>query len=113
MPVLAFELGSDVPRVQRLDPQSGQLSVDDKQYRRLSPFNPVARQRIGEIYEDPAAHATFKGILFHDDALLSDFEDAGPDAVAPTAGPASPIRWRRYAGIRSRWRAGRASRAGR
>ena len=48
MPVLAFELGSDVPRVQRLDPQSGQLSVDDKQYRRLSPFNPVARQRIGE-----------------------------------------------------------------
>ena len=82
MPVLAFELGSDVPRVQRLDPQSGQLSVDDKQYRRLSPFNPVARQRIGEIYEDLAAHATFKGILFHDDALLSDFEDAGPDAVA-------------------------------
>lgn len=82
MPVLAFELGSDVPRVQRLDPQSGQLSVDDKQYRRLSPFSPVARQRIGEIYEDLAAHATFKGILFHDDALLSDFEDAGPEAVA-------------------------------
>ena len=81
MPVLAFELGSDVPRVQRLDPQSGQLSVDDKQYRRLSPFNPVARQRIGgstRIWR----RTPFKGILFHDDALLSDFEDAGPDAVA-------------------------------
>ena len=113
MPVLAFELGSDVPRVQRLDPQSGQLSVDDKQYRRLSPFNPVARQRIGEIYEDPAAHATFKGILFHDDALLSDFEDAGPDAVAAyrQAGFADSVAAIRQ--IRSRWRAGRASRAGR
>lgn len=82
MPVLAFELGPEVPRVQRIDPQSGALSVDGKQYRRLSPFNPVARQRIAQIYEDLAAHATFKGILFHDDALLSDFEDAGPDALA-------------------------------
>jgi len=82
MPVLAYELGPDVPRVQRIDPQSGAISVDDKQYRRLSPFSPSARQRITEIYEDLAAHASFQGILFHDDALLSDYEDAGPDALA-------------------------------
>lgn len=113
MPVLAFELGSDVPRVQRLDPQSGQLSVDDKQYRRLSPFNPVARQRIGEIYEDPAAHATFKGSCSTTMPCCRTSKMPAPTPLRPTARPASPIRWRRYAGIRSRWRAGRASRAGR
>lgn len=28
------------------------------------------------LYEDLAGHAAFDGILFHDDALLSDYEDA-------------------------------------
>ena len=30
----------------------------------------------------PARHAFFDGILFHDDAMLGDFEDAGPAALA-------------------------------
>jgi effector-binding domain-containing protein len=41
-----------------------------------------ARKRITEIYEDLAKHASFKGILFHDDAFLTDFEDASPEALA-------------------------------
>jgi poly-beta-1,6-N-acetyl-D-glucosamine N-deacetylase len=34
------------------------------------------------LYEDLARYAPFEGLLFHDDALLSDFEDASPAALA-------------------------------
>ena len=37
--------------------------------------------RIAEIYEDMAKAAPIDGILFHDDATLSDFEDATPAAL--------------------------------
>lgn len=82
MPVLSFDLAADLPRVQAWDTKSGALAVDPKQYRRLSPFDPRVRRQIGEIYEDLARHASFRGLLFHDDGLLSDFEDAGPEALA-------------------------------
>lgn len=82
MPVLAFDLDKSLPRVQAWDPETGTAKVDPKQYQRLSPFNPVARQRITEIYEDLARYSNFNGVLFHDDALLTDFEDASPDAMA-------------------------------
>ncbi|MEI8208732.1 MAG: poly-beta-1,6-N-acetyl-D-glucosamine N-deacetylase PgaB [Methylococcales bacterium] len=49
-------------------------------YTRLSPFNAEARQYIAEIYEDLAIYCNFDGILFHDDGILSDFEDAAPAA---------------------------------
>lgn len=81
MPVLAFDLDRSIPRVQRWDEETGETSVDPKQYQRLSPFSPLARQRITEIYEDLARQATFNGVLYHDDALLSDFEDASPEAM--------------------------------
>ncbi|MFL4368792.1 poly-beta-1,6-N-acetyl-D-glucosamine N-deacetylase PgaB, partial [Enterobacter asburiae] len=71
-----------LPRVQAWNPDTGAVAVDPQQYRRLSPFNAQVRQQIGEIYEDLAKHASFRGVLFHDDALLSDFEDAGPEALA-------------------------------
>jgi biofilm PGA synthesis lipoprotein PgaB len=51
-------------------------------YKRLSLFSPRARATIGEIYEDLGRYATFDGILFHDDATLSDYEDASPFAQA-------------------------------
>ena len=50
-------------------------------YRRLSPFNPDAKRLVGEIYEDLATHCQFAGILFHDDALLTDYEDVTPQAL--------------------------------
>ncbi|BBL71868.1 poly-beta-1,6-N-acetyl-D-glucosamine N-deacetylase PgaB [Methylogaea oryzae] len=53
-------------------------------YTRLSPFNPEARRWVGELYEDLAKHCAFDGILFHDDGILSDFEDASPQALAYT-----------------------------
>ena len=44
--------------------------------------DPRVRQQITDIYEDLARHASFSGILFHDDAVLTDFEDVSPEAVA-------------------------------
>ena len=82
MPVLSFDLDPAIPRVTRWDPHLRQAHPDPQQYQRLSPWSPQARQRITEIYQDLARYAAFSGVLFHDDALLSDFEDASPDAVA-------------------------------
>jgi len=81
MPVLSFALDSTLPRVTRWDPKTGTTSVDPDQYKRLSPFDPNVRRIIGEIYEDVARLTSVDGILYHDDAVLSDFEDASPEAL--------------------------------
>ncbi|WP_370588382.1 poly-beta-1,6-N-acetyl-D-glucosamine N-deacetylase PgaB [Xenorhabdus sp. BG5] len=81
MPVLAFELDSSLPRVMSYDASHNKLFVNPTQYRRLSPYNSENRRRIKEIYQDLASHAIFQGILYHDDAVMSDFEDAGADAI--------------------------------
>lgn len=81
MPVLAFDLDKSVPRVEKVDLKTGQTAVDLNQYQRLSPYSAEARKRITEIYQDLARHAAFRGIVFHDDALLSDDEDASPSAL--------------------------------
>lgn len=85
MPVLGFDFGDAVPLVQAWDPQTGQSHVDPGTYRRISPFDAVGRRKVGELYEDLARAAPFEGLLFHDDALLSDFEDASPPALAAYA----------------------------
>jgi len=51
-------------------------------YKRLSPFNQNARRVVGEIYEDLAKYSPVNGILYHDDAILSDFEDVTPEALS-------------------------------
>ncbi|PCE33562.1 poly-beta-1,6-N-acetyl-D-glucosamine N-deacetylase PgaB [Burkholderia ubonensis] len=48
---------------------------------RLSPFDPNARLMIEQIYEDLSKYASFSGILFSDDAVLDDYEDAGRHAL--------------------------------
>ncbi|WP_313370820.1 poly-beta-1,6-N-acetyl-D-glucosamine N-deacetylase PgaB [Achromobacter animicus] len=109
MPVLAFDMDPALPRVERWDPDTGLVAPDPDQYRRLSPFDATVRARIGDLYEDLARQAIFDGILFHDDALLSDFEDASPGALAAyraaglpgsiaelRADPDTMQRWTRY-----------------
>ena len=81
MPVLAFDLQKDLPRVLRWQPQKS-TDTDTQQYQRLSPFDADARRAIEEIYEDLSGHARLDGLLFHDDALLGDFEDASAAALA-------------------------------
>lgn len=82
MPVLSFALDPALPRVTRAAAAGGASGIDPKAYQRLSPFDARVRQRIGDLYEDLARHSAFQGILFHDDAVLSDFEDVGPQALA-------------------------------
>ena len=83
MPVLAFDLRNDLPRVLRWRPGTRTAAdTDTQQYQRLSPFDADARSAIEEIYEDLSRHARLDGLLFHDDALLGDFEDAGDAALA-------------------------------
>jgi poly-beta-1,6-N-acetyl-D-glucosamine N-deacetylase len=78
LPVLGFELGNPDLSVQTAPGGTPAAPA----YRRLSPFAPEARALILELYEDLARHADFEGLLFHDDAYLTDFEDASPAALA-------------------------------
>jgi biofilm PGA synthesis lipoprotein PgaB len=80
MPVLAFELPS-TNSAATLTVQSADAAPAHPRYRRLSPFSADTQRVIGEIYEDLARHASFDGLLFHDDAVLDDFEDASPAAL--------------------------------
>ncbi|MDA5606210.1 poly-beta-1,6-N-acetyl-D-glucosamine N-deacetylase PgaB [Enterobacter sp. PI-10] len=75
MPVLSFDLDPALPRVQRRDRQTGQLREATEPYIRLSPWDPQVRQQVTDIYEDLARYASFNGILFHDDAVLTDVDD--------------------------------------
>ncbi|WP_200763693.1 poly-beta-1,6-N-acetyl-D-glucosamine N-deacetylase PgaB [Nitrosophilus alvini] len=82
MPVLAFDIkGKKNLYVKTLQKKSEKVFIDPDRYKRLSIFNKEAREIIKEIYEDLAKYSHFNGILFHDDAFLSDFEDAGEEAI--------------------------------
>jgi biofilm PGA synthesis lipoprotein PgaB len=74
MPVLAFEL-KDKQKQEALQVVSAQSLVDKNAYKRLSPFSAEARQIIKEIYSDLGAYTKFSGVLFHDDAVISEYED--------------------------------------
>jgi poly-beta-1,6-N-acetyl-D-glucosamine N-deacetylase len=79
LPLLAFELPESHPASRHLVLAA---NGDTSGYRRLSPFSPQARQAIRDIYADLAKNTPIAGLLFHDDATLSDFEDASPYALA-------------------------------
>jgi biofilm PGA synthesis lipoprotein PgaB len=51
-------------------------------YKRLTPFSTIVRNLVRMIYEDLAAHSQIHGILFQDDAYLTDTEDYHPLAVS-------------------------------
>ena len=76
LPVLGFEIPGR-PLVQAEEP-----GREGSSYRRLTPFDAENRRLIKEIYEDLAAHSIVDGLLFHDDAVLGDYEDAGPAGLA-------------------------------
>jgi biofilm PGA synthesis lipoprotein PgaB len=79
MPLLAFDPGPeklrDLDLVTSLDGSKG------IGYLRLSPFSERSRNFIKGIYTDLGRYANFEGILIHDDATLSDKEDASPAAL--------------------------------
>jgi len=82
MPVLAYDSAGienlkDAEVTAVNPPQENQ----PQQQHRLSPFNSKAVEYIGDMYEDLAKHADFAGLLFHDDAFLTDYEDNSPAAL--------------------------------
>ncbi len=84
MPVMAFKLPDSEPAAASVVQQmpGAPAAALQGRYQRLSLFDPQVRKTINEIYEDLGKHAVFAGILFHDDATLSDYEDASPAALA-------------------------------
>ena len=80
LPILAYQ--SKIPESWYVQEwHEGKAQKPSHTYTRLSPFNPEARQYIAEIYEDLATYCNFDGILFHDDGILSDYEDASSLAL--------------------------------
>ena len=113
MPVLAYDLPN-----KKLQSSLSVVNIKNQPkagtYRRLSPFSAEARSIIKEIYEDLATHASFEGLIFHDDAVLSDDEDASEHArkvyaeqwklpsleLLIDAGPQQKQQW---ASLKSKW----------
>lgn len=82
LPLLAYDLPEGHPsRHARVETMSGK----EGGYLRLSPFSEQVRKTVYEIFEDLAKHSYIDGILIHDDATLSDFEDASDLAKAQYA----------------------------
>jgi len=83
MPVMAFKLPDANPAAAHVVQvmQGAPAAASQGRYHRLSLFDPLVRKTITEIYEDLGKSALFSGILFHDDATLSDYEDASPVAL--------------------------------
>jgi biofilm PGA synthesis lipoprotein PgaB len=84
MPVLGWRL-PDAAQQARLEIQPRPGVTPEKPVR-LNPFLPETRALVGTLYEDLARSAPLSGILFHDDAVLRDTDELGPDVPAP--GPA-------------------------
>lgn len=80
MPVLAFRVNAPEQWFVH-EWHDGKPRLSSHIYKRLSPFNTEARRVVGEIYEDLAKYCNFSGLLFHDDAILSDYEDVTPPAL--------------------------------
>jgi poly-beta-1,6-N-acetyl-D-glucosamine N-deacetylase len=83
MPVLAFRPPPDKLRgIEAVTAYNGAPPRENRTRGfRLSPFDPDARLMIQEIYEDLSKFASFQGVLFSDDAVLDDYEDAGQHAL--------------------------------
>ncbi|MGB9153599.1 MAG: poly-beta-1,6-N-acetyl-D-glucosamine N-deacetylase PgaB [Alphaproteobacteria bacterium] len=106
LPVLSFDFGKDVTPVMAWNPTTNEVAPDPKAYHRLSPFDPEARRRIIGLYEDLGRNGPIDGLLFHDDAMLSDFEDASPaalDAYHDAGFPASIADIRANTDTMARW----------
>lgn len=107
MPVSSFVLPDSDPAAHRVVQQMpGAPPGAGDTYRRLSIFDPLARQAIFDIYDDLGRYASFAGVLYHDDALFNDFEDASPAALQAYRGwglPPDVAAIRASPGLSQRW----------
>ncbi len=83
MPISAFVPSRPLPANRWVwEWRGGKALPSSHNYRRLSIFHPDNRRLIKEIYADLGRYSSFNGLLFHDDGLLTDFEDVSPAAMA-------------------------------
>ena len=84
MPMYAWELPKNNPVANQVVVTQQAKNSDhlNMGYHRLSPFSAPAKAVIRGIYQDLAKSSAFNGLIFHDDATLSDYEDASPMALA-------------------------------
>jgi biofilm PGA synthesis lipoprotein PgaB len=83
MPVLSYELPdrekNEALRVREME--KGQVAPSRSWYRRMSPFDERSLTISQALFRDLATRVEFDGILFQDDAYLSDREDYHPEAL--------------------------------
>lgn len=76
MPVLGFDAAGTPPKIAAPDPED---------IPRLDPSRPETLRFVCDLYEDLAVHASFSGLLFHDDAYLREDELPGYGGGDPAA----------------------------
>jgi biofilm PGA synthesis lipoprotein PgaB len=83
MPILAWQLPDPALQARlQIHPKPGakqEIPV------RLNPFQSETGDLVGELYEEVGRAAPIAGILFHDDGVLRDTDDLGPQAPPPGA----------------------------
>lgn len=107
MPVLALRPPAGAPRMEAVTAFAGAPPAErGARVFRLSPFDPAARTFIKEVYEDLGKYTSFTGLLFGQDALIDDYEDAGANAMRTYAQwglPADIGRIRAQPDLMKRW----------
>lgn len=82
MPISSFILSDEASEQWQVQSwQNNQIADSKGNYKRLSIFHPKAQAKIIEIYRDLGRYNQFAGLLFHDDGLLTDYEDLSQDAI--------------------------------
>jgi len=84
MPVLSVQLPDGAAEHLRVRERTSgtNTAASSSWYERLSPFCDESMDVMRRLYEDLAIHVRFHGVLFQDDAYLTDREDFHPSAVA-------------------------------
>jgi len=82
LPLLSFSGPGIDPSWRVLEEIDGERRPDPNSEPRLTPFDADARAYIASIYRDLAVHASFDGLLLHDDGRLNEREDASPAALS-------------------------------
>jgi biofilm PGA synthesis lipoprotein PgaB len=70
------------PDLKVMESSLGNIRATMTKPSRLSPFSPEALDLLRGIYADLASHVTFDGIVFLEDAFLTEEEDFNPNGIA-------------------------------
>lgn len=81
MPTLSLDIAG-LPRVMSWNTETQRAELSTEQYRRLSPYATSVRDALKTLFREMAHSVkTLDGIMFHDDLLLGQLEDASTDGL--------------------------------